>query len=57
MPDEDILADILGTEEDQLEADEDDDSDLFEILEKPSSNELWDGSWKCWATSPYSKSF
>ena len=47
MPDEDILADILGTEEDQLEADDDDDSDLFEILEKPSSNELWDGSWKC----------
>ena len=35
--DEDILADILETEEDQLEAD---DSDPLEILEKPSSSQV-----------------
>ena len=39
MSDEDIFADILGTEKDQLEADEDDDSDLFKILEKPGSSQ------------------
>ena len=39
MSDEDIFADILGTKKDQLEADEDDDSDLFKILEKPGSSQ------------------
>ena len=40
MFDEGILADILGTEKDQLEADEDDDSDPFEILEKLSFSQV-----------------